>query len=184
MKVLPLTLCLSLLSSGIGFKSHAALASSAQSSNLQGLAVCANPMISCNRSYKTFAPYELGLHLPSTIKPNRDYKSMPFYGVVLKVASVGVEQICDGGEFSTQWEKERKRVQGWFSQRKVFANHQCPDMAAVSYIVDGRNNNLAFIAVYGGATSKEASLVLAKMKRIYKGARLQRMQVVFQQIVQ
>jgi hypothetical protein len=47
----------------------------AQSLGTQALDVCTKPSLPCNRPYKTFAPYELGLRLPKTIKLNVDYKS-------------------------------------------------------------------------------------------------------------
>lgn len=148
------------------------------------LAVCSNPGVSCNRSYKTFAPYELGLILPKSIRPNTTYRSVSFYAVLLKVAPSGSDPSCDGGEFSSAWENERKRVQKLFPERKVFADHQCPDMSAVSYTMDGKLSTIPFIAVYGGATSQAAKTVLNKVKSKYPSARIKPMQVAFEQIMQ
>jgi hypothetical protein len=44
-------------------------------------------------------------------------------------------------------------VQKMFPERKVFADHQCPDMGAVSYVIAGQpadNGPGPFLAVYGG----------------------------------
>lgn len=166
-----------------GIKSSSAL-EQGQKNSTTNMAVCTSLSSSCNRSYKSFAPYELGLVLPQRIKPNTTYESVTFYAVVLKMAPAGSESSCDQGEFSSGWENERKRVQALFSQKKVFADHQCPDMGAVSYIISGKPNTRPFIAIYGGTTSNQASPVLAKMKGRYKTATIKPMRVAFEQIMQ
>lgn len=122
--------------------------------------------------------------MPQQIKPNIDYNSKSFYVVVLKTAPVNTEFDCDRGEFSPAWENERKRVQALFPQKKVFAQHQCPDMATVSYTMNGNLVPTSFLAIYGGSTPKKAQAILASIKKRYKGARVKRMQVIFNHIVQ
>jgi hypothetical protein len=146
--------------------------------------VCSDPAASCHQPYKRFAPYELSFRLPKVVKPNVPYKSVSFYGVVLKVRSSGAVDECDQGEYSSRLERERKQVQAMFPKRKVFADQQCPNMAAVSYVIGGRSNTSSFLAVYGGRTIKEAQQVLAKVRNKYRGAAIKPMQVVFEQIVQ
>lgn len=142
------------------------------------------PQLSYKRPYKSFAPYELPFELPKSIKPNTRYGSVSFYAVVLKLAPIGREQDCDGGEFSSSWEKERKQVQKLFTQRKVFADHQCPDMGAVSYTMDGKASTRPFIAIYGGSSRKEAEIIRAKVRKAYKNAQTKLMTVSFEQIMQ
>jgi hypothetical protein len=146
--------------------------------------VCSDPAAPCHQSYKRFAPYELSFRLPKSVKPNVPYKSVTFYGVVLKVRSSGAVDECDQGEYSSKLERERRQVQVMFPKRKVFADQQCPDMAAVSYVIAGKSNTSSFLAVYGGRTLKEAQQVLAKVKNKYRSAAIKPMQVVFERIVQ
>ena len=74
-----------------------------------GSAICSNPKLPCQHKEKQFAPYELSFQLPRRLRQNRDYKSVPFYAVVLKTYrdfEAGGDG-CDGGEFSTAIEAER-----------------------------------------------------------------------------
>jgi hypothetical protein len=146
--------------------------------------VCSDPAAPCKSAVKAFAPYELSFQLPRRVKANVDYKSAPFFGVVLRTTAMDPDSECDQGEYSSKLEKERKRVQSMFPERKVFADNQCPDMGAVAYVVNGQANTNTLLAVYGGESQAEAEQVLAKVKSRYPKAAVKKMQVVFQQIEQ
>jgi hypothetical protein len=144
---------------------------------------CGNAKAPCRHPLKKFAPYEISFRLPQTIKPNTDYKSTPFYAVVLWSRPISEDDACDAGQASRKLETERHAVQVKFPTRKVFAGQQCPDMDAVSYIVDGKTSSARLLAIYGG-TEQEARAVLAKAKPRYPEARVQRVQAVWQRIMQ
>jgi hypothetical protein len=146
-----------------------------------GLAICSNPKTPCQHRDKEFAPYELSFRLPGRLRQNYDYKSVPFYAVVLKTYKdfeAGGDG-CDGGEFSTAIEDERKKAQKLFPDQKAFASYQCPDMGAVLYKSGTRDLNDTFMAVYGGTTITEAQGVLAKAKANYPAASLKRMVAIY-----
>ncbi len=151
-----------------------------------GLAVCSDPRSPCQHKDKHFAPYELSFRLPARIRQNYDYKSVPFYAVVLKTYKdfeAGGDG-CDGGEFSTAIEAERAREQKLFPNQKAFAAYQCPDMGAVLYKSGRKDLNDTFLAVYGGPTQAEAELVLAKARARYPSATVKRMQAIYNWLVQ
>ena len=146
-----------------------------------GLEVFHKPNARWNTPQKEFAPYELPFRLPRKVSANVDYWSAPFYGVVLLREN---NPVCDGGEYSTRMEKFRKQAQQRFPDRKVFADHQCPDMAAVSYNVGGQPSTVAMVAVYAGKTEAEGQAVLRKARTAYPKASLKRMRVIYNWIVQ
>jgi hypothetical protein len=149
------------------------------------LKVCPNPAAPCKSRHRDFYPYDLSFNLPAKIKVNTDYKSAPFFAVMLKEnIQVSPNEECDGGEFHKRVESERKTIQTIFPDKKVFASYQCPDMGALSYTVNGKAANENFIALYAGETQAEANqaLFLAQIK--YPKATLKKMQVIFNQIEQ
>jgi hypothetical protein len=148
-----------------------------------GLDVCPNPSRPCRSADKTFAPYELSFRLPAHLKPNRSYRSVPFYGVVVKRRR-SASTDCDGGEFTIAVERERIKAQALFPTRKVFSSPQCPDMSALSYIIDGQPNTQVFTAIYAGKTRFTAQSVLDKARKRFPVAKMHRMQVVFEVIWQ
>ena len=149
------------------------------------LQVCGNPTAPCKSKHKEFAPYELSLVLPARIKTNSGYKSEVFFAVILKdKIPVTETEECDGGEFHTKIENERKKVQTLFPKHKVFAGYQCPDMAAIGYLINGQPHNENFLAVYGGATIEDANIVLFAAQGRYPKAAIKKMQAVFEHIVQ
>jgi hypothetical protein len=148
------------------------------------LKVCANPSAPCQSQVKEFAPYELSFELPKRLKPNVDYRSVPFFAVILRNKAGDPDTDCDQGEYSSRLERERKQLQARFPDHKVFADHQCPDMGAVSYVINGKRNTSTLLAIYGGNTREESELVLAKLKSNYRGAAVRRVQVVFERIEQ
>jgi len=145
------------------------------------LKVCPDPASPCKSKHKTFEKYELSFTLPKTIKPNVSYPSAPFYAIILKTMA---EADCDQGEYSSATERFRMQAQKLFPDRKVFAENQCPDMGAVGYSINGKNNTKVFVAVYAGETQLEAEQVLAKAKEKYPDARVAKMRVSFEQIEQ
>lgn len=145
------------------------------------LKVCPDPAAPCKSRHKKFETYDLPFTLPKTIKPNVTYQSSPFFAVILKNWA---DSDCDGGEYSTAIEKFRAQAQKLFPDRKAFADNMCPDMGALGYAINGKNNVGAFVAVYAGETQAEADGVLAKVKEKYKGAKVARMRVSFERIEQ
>lgn len=145
------------------------------------LKVCPNPAAPCQSKHKSFEKYELSFMLPKSIKPNVDYTSAPFYAVILKRFS---DPECDEGEYSADVERLRQEAQKMFPGRKVFADNQCPDMGAVSYLTNGKPSSDTFVAVYAGDAQTEAAQILAKAREKYPNARQVRMQVSFQRIEQ
>jgi hypothetical protein len=149
------------------------------------LKICPNPSTPCKSKHRKFYPYDLTFTMPATIKANKDYQSAPFYAVMLKEnIQVSEKEECDGGEFHTRVEAERKKIQTGFPNQKVFASYQCPDMGALSYIANGEPLNDNFIALYAGATQGEADLTLLLVKSKYPKATLKKMVVVFNRIEQ
>lgn len=148
-----------------------------------GLDVCPDPSKACHSPHKRFAPYEIPFRLPARIQPNRAYRSVPFYGVVIQMRR-SAPTDCDGGEFTIAIERERKLAQTLFPQRKSFASSQCPDMSALSYIINGKPNTQVFTAIYAGKTRREAQSVLGQAKKRFPNAKMHRMQAVFEVIWQ
>lgn len=149
------------------------------------LKVCSNPNSPCKSKHRDFYPYDLSFTLPAKIRNNTPYKSEIFFAVILKnKITLAEKDECDGGEFSTKVENERKQAQKLFPNNKVFASHQCPDMGALSYEVNGQPLNENFIAVYGGANMLEADTILTEAKTKYPKAVVKKMRVVYENIVQ
>jgi hypothetical protein len=149
------------------------------------LKVCPNPSAPCKSKHREFYPYDLSFTLPAKIKANVDYKSAPFFAIILKESiKVSESEECDGGEFHKRVEADRKKIQAGFPDKKVFASYQCPDMGALSYMVNGQPLNDNFIALYAGETQGEADLTMLLIKSKYPKAALKKMQVIFNRIEQ
>jgi hypothetical protein len=149
------------------------------------LKVCPNPAAPCKSKHREFYPYDLSFTLPAKIKGNIDYKSAPFFAILLKQnIKVSESEECDGGEFHKRVEADRKKIQTAFPDKKVFASYQCPDMGALTYMVNGQPLNDNFIALYAGETQAEADLTLLIAKSKYPKASLRKMQVIFNRIEQ
>lgn len=150
--------------------------------------VCSDPAKPCHHPDKHFDDWELSFKMPAKLKPNSEYRSGPFYGVILKVYPI---DDCDGGEFIEAAETERKREQASRRDRKVFASYECPNMGAVGYEFDGRwdakRENLVignFIAIYAGTTESEADQILNSVKGTYPKAQIKKMTATFEVIEQ
>jgi hypothetical protein len=149
------------------------------------LKVCPNPGSPCKSKVREFYPYDLSFALPAKIRNNTPYKSEVFFAVILKNRiTLSEKDECDGGEFSTKVENERKLAQKLFPNNKVFASHQCPDMGALSYEVSGQPLNENFIAVYGGTNQLEADVILTQAQAKYPKAVVKKMRVIFENTVQ
>ena len=147
--------------------------------------VCPNPAAPCKSKHREFYSYDLSFTLPTRIKGNVDYKSAPFFAVMLKEnIKVSENEECDGGEFHKRVEADRKKIQTGFPDKKVFASYQCPDIGALSYVVNGQPLNDNFIALYAGETQAEADLTLLFVRSKYPKATLKKMQVIFNRIEQ
>jgi|ERR1044072_3052788 hypothetical protein len=150
-----------------------------------GLKICPNPNAPCKSKLRDFYPYDLSFTLPAKIKNNTPYKSEIFFAVILKgKITLSEKDECDGGEFSTKVENERKLAQKLFPNNKVFASHQCPDMGALSYEINGQPLNENFIAVYGGANMLEADIILTQAQTKYPKAVVKKMRVIYENMVQ
>ena len=150
---------------------------------LKGCPQPSNPGVSRD---KTFAPYELSFELPRRLKANVEYRTVPFYAVLLatfpKFEPGGDE--CDGGEYSESIERQRKQAQRRFPERKVFAGYQCPDMGAVLYRMNGKRYDTVFIAVYAGKDLGQARQALAAARARFPGASLRKMQAAYTWLVE
>lgn len=163
-----------------------AAAAPADARKANGSAVCGKPVDRCNHPDKPFAAYELPFRLPRQLKANVEYRSVPFYAVVIRRQR---DPACDGGEYTKSVEQFRARAQRLFPERKVFADQQCPDMGAVSYVPEKETDTSskpveAFVAVYAGLTEREAKAVQKKARKQFTGTVLRRMRVSYSRIVQ
>src|SRR5437868_2919225 len=75
------------------------------------LKVCPNPAAPCKSKHREFYPFDLSFNLPAKIKPNVDYKSAPFFAVMIKEKiQVSEKEECDGGEYHKRVENDRKKI--------------------------------------------------------------------------
>ena len=125
-----------------------------------------NPANACSNA--DFKPHELCFDTPKDGLARAEYLSEPFYAVILKTA-----------ERCTIAEEERVRAQGLFPQSKVFSmRFQCDDNIEENISYTNVNDKFGFLAVYAGATLKEANARLAEVKAAgrFPGANIRRMQ--------
>lgn len=151
--------------------------------------VCPDPEEPCHHADKRFDEWELPFKMPAKLKPNTPYRSGQFYAVILKTYPMADD--CDGGEFITAAEEDRKREQTNQLERKVFASYECPNMGAVNYDFNGRFDAKKekvlignFIAIYVGTTKIEADEALSSLKKNYPKAQLKQMTAVYEMIEQ
>jgi hypothetical protein len=151
-------------------------------------AVCPDPSKPCQHKEKHFDDWELSFKMPTKLKANKTNESAPFYGIIVKAYDPNAD--CDGGEYLDEAETERKQVQHKFPGRKVFASYGCPNMYAVSYDFEGRDNAKHetvvenFIAIYAGQTKEEATDLLNKLRPDYPKAQLKQMKASYEWIDQ
>lgn len=152
-------------------------------------AVCPDPDKPCHHADKHFDEWELPFRLPAKLKPNTPYRSDNFYAVILKMYPTAED--CDGGEFISSAEADRKREQANQLERKVFASYECPNMSAVNYEFDGKwdskKENIVignFIAIYVGTIKAEAEQAFSFFKKDYPNAKLKQMTASYEVIEQ
>jgi hypothetical protein len=117
-----------------------------------------------------FKPHQLSFETPQDGVARDEFRSAPFYAVILKTAA-----LCSVKE------KERAEIQALFPSHKVFAPLTSCDEApedTISYT--NVNPKVGFIAVYAGDTAEQAQQILAAVKQTgrFPGANLRRMQAV------
>jgi len=158
------------------------------SSKAKGFEVCPDPKAPCHSRTRRFAAYELPFRLPLSLKPNQEYKSEPFYGVIIKTFE---SEDCDADDHTASIERERIALQKTYTGRKVFASYSCPNMDALTYdfpgLMDASRERVlinTFIAVYAGQTSQEAEEFLVYVQTLYPQAMLKRMTVSYSLIDQ
>lgn len=152
-----------------------------------GYEICPDPAVKCLSPSHKFAAYELPYQLPKLLKPNVNYKSVPFYAVLIKTFE---HEECDEDGYTASIERERLAIQKAYPGRKVFGSHNCPDMDGIGYGFPGQedaNHTLlfdAFIAVYAGMTREEASEFLKNVQTHYPKAELKQMNASYSKIDQ
>ena len=117
-----------------------------------------------------FKPHELAFQTPQDGVARAEYKSQPFYAIILQTT-----QAC------SVTEKERLAVQALFPKNKVFTTRFGCDGNVEEYITyTNVKPGLGFIAVYAGLTHPEAEqfLQIVKTTGRFSGANIRKMQVV------
>ena len=117
-----------------------------------------------------FKPHQLSFETPQDGVARDEFRSAPFYAVILKSAPP-----CSVKE------KERAEIQALFPSNKVFAPLTSCDQDpedTISYT--NVNPKAGFIAVYAGESLEQAQQFLASVKQSgrFPGANLRRMQAV------
>lgn len=117
-----------------------------------------------------FKPHQLSFETPQDGVARDEFRSAPFYAVILKTA-----------ETCSVKEKERAEIQALFPANKVFAplaNCDQDPEDTISYT--NVNPKVGFIAVYAGDSLEQAQQFLAAVKQRgrFPGANLRRMQAV------
>lgn len=119
-----------------------------------------------------FRPNQLAFEGPKDGVARDEFRSLPFYAVILKTA-----------ERCSVKDAERVEIQKLFPANKVFypadgcnEDDVYEDMISYSSV----NPKVGFIAVYAGETLQQAQQFLAKVKETgrFPGANVRRMQVV------
>ena len=117
-----------------------------------------------------FKPHELAFATPKDGVARIEFRSVPFYAVILRTA-----------ERCSIKETERAQVQALFASSKVFATrHGCDDSVEENITYTNVDPKWGFLAVYGGATEGEAREFLKKVNALgrFPGANVRRMQAV------
>lgn len=118
--------------------------------------ICGNPNVKCKTDGYVFDSFSIPFELP---KGYIIYESKPFYAVILK--SQNVKDILGDDESCREaaMENERISAQRLFPNNKVFA--QGCGFGPLYY--SGVNENVVFLAVYGGSTLAEAQNFLKEV---------------------
>lgn len=125
-----------------------------------------DPTVTCPDT--SFKPHELCFEVPEDGVARAEVLSETFYAIILKTA-----------ERCTIAENERLQVQTLFPKRKVFSmRFSCDDDVEENITYTNVNDKFGFLAVYGGATMKDAKARLAEVLATGKfaGANIRKMQ--------
>jgi hypothetical protein len=117
-----------------------------------------------------FKPHELAFATPKDGVARAEYRSVPFYAVILRTAA-----RCSVKE------TERREVQRLFPANKVFFPRAgCEDTPEENIAYTNVDPKFGFLAVYAGADEAEARRFLEKVKSLnrFPGANLRQMQAV------
>jgi hypothetical protein len=117
-----------------------------------------------------FKSHQLSFHVPADGVARAEYRSVPFFAVILKSA-----RRC------SLTEEERLAAQRLFPAAKVFATRfGCDEEPEDNVTYTNVNADFAFIALYAGQTSREADALLARVKATgrFPDANIRRMQAV------
>ncbi len=117
-------------------------------------------------------PHELGFGLPQDGVARAEFRSEPFYAVILKSA-----KRCK------ILEAERLEAQKLFSKNKVFMDRfACDDEHGAEEFMsyDNVNKDFSFLAVHAGGTHDDAKALFDKMKldEKFPGANIRKMRAV------
>ena len=117
-----------------------------------------------------FKAHQLSFETPQDGVARDEFRSAPFYAVILKTA-----ELCSVKE------RERAEIQALFPANKVFAPLTACDQDpedTISYT--NVNPKVGFIAVYAGQTLEQAQQFFGMVKQTgrFPGANLRRMQAV------
>jgi hypothetical protein len=118
-----------------------------------------------------FKPHHLCFDVPDDGVARAEYFSEPFYAILLETT-----ERCGASE------QKRLQVQSLFPTAKVFfESFNCNDDAEEFIRYTNVNEKVGFLAVYAGATLKQANKRLAEVKATKKfpGANIRKMQAVF-----
>jgi hypothetical protein len=125
--------------------------------------VCPDPAHPCAGGFR---PHELSFVLPRDSVARAEFRSEPFYAVILRSAP-----RCSIRE------RERVAAQALFPGRKVFSQRfECEAESGITY--SNVAERTAFLGVYAGATREQALRVLASARGRFPGANLRRMRVI------
>ena len=122
------------------------------------------------RPHGGFKPHQLSFQTPVDGVARAEYRSHLFFAIILKSAP-----RC------SVTEDERLAAQALFPANKVFATRfGCDDEPEEHVTYTNVNAEFGFLAVYAGATSREAEAFLARVKATgrFPGANVRRMQAV------
>ena len=117
-----------------------------------------------------FKPHELCFETPKDEIARAEYRSEPFYAVMLKTA-----ERCSIAE------KERLEIQALFPRNKVFSNSfQCGEDSEENINYTNVAEKVGFLAVYAGPTPADAAKLMLEVQATgrFAGANVRKMQAV------
>lgn len=122
-----------------------------------------------SKPWRGFKPHQLSFETPQDGVARDEFRSAPFYAVILKTT-----------ERCSVKEEERGEVQRLFPANKVFAPLSGCDDDEDTISYTNVNPKVGFIAVYAGESQEQAQQFLAKVKETgrFPGANVRRMQAV------